>query len=139
MVRMRPSLSITMALPSRSRPSVSMVRPSGLMVVLRWTTAERIWSSEGDCARDGDGDSAASANRQSRAARNMIAPGRALRIDPLSVCQVGQVYMVCGACTPAPREGLLRGDALHRGRPLGRGLAQQVLGGDLQGPAEAFG
>jgi hypothetical protein len=46
MVRISPLSSMTMPDPSRSAPRLLTVRPSGLMVVLRRTTAESISSSD---------------------------------------------------------------------------------------------
>src|SRR5712672_1347601 len=106
---------MTMPDPSRLRPSDATVRPSGWMTVLICTTADRSWSSASVSAPLAAG-TASAATRKSRShPRSRMEPTR------------GALRMV-----------LLRRHAQRRRRPQDRGLAEQMLGRDLQRPAEAF-
>src|SRR6195256_1566575 len=106
---------MTMPDPSRLRPSDATVRPSGWMTVLICTTADRSWSSASVSAPLAAGTASGAVRKSPSHPRTRIAPNR------------GTLRMA-----------LLRRHAQRRRRPPDRGLAEQMLGRDLQRPAEAL-
>src|SRR3954464_6435743 len=105
---------MTMPDPSRLRPSDPTVRPSGWMTVLIRTTADNSWSSASVSALLAPGTASAAIRKSPSQPRSRMEPDR------------GMLRMV-----------LLRRHAKRRRRSPNRSLAEQVLGRNLQRPAEA--